>query len=243
MAKLPHLHYIINQRLIRQGHACDSNCLITFINPFSYLKIRSISGDLVKFDKLGFDGISMCIIWKLLYKIDVERTSFDFTSFAKIVFDSLAETGKSIYIIGSRQDEIEKFIQKISNQYNRANILGYRNGYFDNSTDRLESLKMIASLNPDIVIAGLGTGRQEKFLIDLGKEGWGGCGFTCGGFIHQTAKSGVKYYPTYINKLHLRWMFRILNEPKLLKRYVFQYPLALVFIILDYFKFQSENFK
>lgn len=238
MTKPPHLHSVINQKLIQQRHDFELKGIFTFINPFSYLKIRTQSAELIEFDNLGFDGISMCIVWKILHHIDVKRTSFDFTSFAQIVFDLIERTGKSLYIIGSKHNEIEQFIEKISQQYTRLNISGYRNGYFTGDADRTESVNTIIALNPDIVIVGMGAGIQEKFLIDLKKAGWSGCGFTCGGFIHQTAKAGIQYYPQYINKLHLRWLFRIFDEPKLFKRYVFQYPVGVLFMILDYFSFR-----
>lgn len=234
MKNRPSLHSVINQKLIKESHDCDLYGIFTFINPFSYLQIRKKPVELTTFDKLGFDGILMCIIWKLLYGVNVKRTSFDFTSFAKIIFNSLNNTGKSLYVIGSKQTEIELFIEKISHEYPQLNIIGYRNGYFASDKERLESINKIIFLKPDFVIAGMGTFFQEQFLIDLKKAGWSGSGFTCGGFIHQTAKAGVHYYPRSLNKLNLRWLFRIFDEPKLFKRYAFQYPVALVLIFFDY---------
>jgi len=47
---------------------------------------------------------------------------------------------------------------------------------------------------------------------------------TCGGYIEQTSEYGVDYYPSHwIYKLHINWIYRIINEPsRLWKRYFFQ---------------------
>jgi N-acetylglucosaminyldiphosphoundecaprenol N-acetyl-beta-D-mannosaminyltransferase len=90
----------------------------------------------------------------------------------------------------------------------------------------------IVKLDPDFLVIGMGTPLQESFLSNIKSLGWGGVGFTCGGFIHQTA-SGLNYYPKWINKLNLRWLYRIWDEPRLLTRYLIQYPRFVVLFIYD----------
>ena len=76
---------------------------------------------------------------------------------------------------------------------------------------------------------------QEQFLIDLQKSGWQGVGYTCGGFLHQTAK-GIQYYPKWVNRLGLRAFYRMYDEPQLIKRYFIEYPKAIVIILGDLMK-------
>jgi N-acetylglucosaminyldiphosphoundecaprenol N-acetyl-beta-D-mannosaminyltransferase len=79
----------------------------------------------------------------------------------------------------------------------------------------------------------MGSPNQENFLIELANEGWNGSGYTCGGFFHQTSKKGIQYYPTWCDKYNLRWMYRMYDEPKLIKRYVWHYPIFIFIFIFD----------
>ena len=87
----------------------------------------------------------------------------------------------------------------------------------------------------------MGTPLQEKFLIDLKKNGWSGIGFTCGGFLHQTSNN-IIYYPNWIDKFSLRAFYRMYDEPKLIKRYFLIYPLAILLFLYDLFKFRFSRF-
>ena len=46
-----------------------------------------------------------------------------------------------------------------------------------------------------------------------------GVGFTCGGFIHQTANNEIEYYPLWIDRMNLRFVYRMYKETYR-KRYV-----------------------
>ena len=86
----------------------------------------------------------------------------------------------------------------------------------------------------------MGAGKQEKFLLKLVNLGWGGLGFTSGGFFHQSAKR-YNYYHAWIDQLNLRWLYRILNEPKLLWRYSVDY-LRFVFVFFyDLLVYKANN--
>ena len=98
----------------------------------------------------------------------------------------------------------------------------------------------IKNLNPDIVICGMGTPLQEHFLADLQKLGWGGIGYTCGGFLHQTARD-IQYYPEWIDKYNIRWIYRIYDEPKLFKRYFWEYPKFFVYFIYDFYQYRKNR--
>lgn len=155
------------------------------------------------------------------------------TSLAPIIFSLSEEEEKSIYLVGTEQQHLENAVKKIRYSYPGIRVAGMHHGYFADEEMRESCLQQIVGLQPDIVIVGMGAILQEKFLIDLCSRDWKGLGFTCGGFFHQTAKSGVKYYPGWIDKLNLRWIYRIYDEPNLIKRYLFKYPIFAILFIKD----------
>ncbi|MFV8038213.1 WecB/TagA/CpsF family glycosyltransferase, partial [Enterobacter cloacae complex sp.6730764] len=153
-----------------------------------------------------------------------KRVSFDMTSLAPIVFKDAIENNKSIALIGSDSNSLARMLELLKEKYPGINIAYSRDGYFSAPKEFDECIDSIIKTGPHVVIAGLGTPLQDLFLTKLKSKGWLGVGYTCGGFIHQTAKKGIRYYPNLINKLNLRWLYRIYDEPKLMKRYFVYYP-------------------
>jgi len=205
----------------------------TFLNPYSYLIARK---NYYLFDE-GCDRVfvdgQMLVFFLRVFGIRVRRYSFDMTSLAAIVFEEAEKLKKSTYFVGSEPGMARLAVSKIKKEYPSLIVSGVRDGFFSSSDELARFNKKLLSLNPDIVIAGMGTPIQEQFLVNLKASGWQGQGFTCGGFLHQTAKSGVEYYPYWMNKLHLRWLYRMYDEPNLVKRYFYYYPKFIVVFLLD----------
>ena len=81
----------------------------------------------------------------------------------------------------------------------------------------------------------MGVLNQEEFLAGLFSNGWNGVGYSCGGFMHQTSSKGHHYYANWVNKFNLRFVYRIWDEPKLIKRYTLDYMRFVIVFICDYF--------
>jgi exopolysaccharide biosynthesis WecB/TagA/CpsF family protein len=209
--------------------------LITFLNPYSLWVLHKkalLQTVCDKFDYIFIDGIALVKAINIKYNKDFERKSFDMTSLAPLVFEYAIKNDKTLYLIGTKKGVIEKSISNLKSIYPNLSIIGYRHGYFETEEEYSKILEDISKLNPDIVIVGMGTPLQELFLIDLKKVGWNGTGFTCGGFLEQTAQH-INYYPEIMDKLHLRWLYRLYKEPKrLFKRYSIIYPKSLLTLLL-----------
>lgn len=210
----------------------NNKMITTFLNPFSYLLARSNKDQLSHFN-INIDG-GLLVILLNLFGFKYKRKSFDMTSLAPLVFNDAIKNNKSLYFIGSKPKVIDLAIKNIKDQFPKLNICGYRDGYI-NDNEIVVVLDIINSLKADYVICGMGTPLQEQFLIDLKNSGWTGKGYTCGGFLHQTA-AGIRYYPNWVNTLGLRAFFRMYDEPKLIRRYFIDYPHAIIIIIFDLFK-------
>lgn len=190
--------------------------IVTFLNPVSYLKARTMPQLFEGFDHVLIDG---WLLVSMLGSVGIrtKRYSFDMTSLAPEVFKYAVANNKSVYCIGTTPEAIPAFISTIKKEYAGLNLLGSRHGYFAGKEERRAVLQEIANLNPDIVIVGKGNPLQEQFLVDLKALGWNGCGFTCGGFMHQTTQK-LHYYPAWVNKMHLRMPYRMLKEEHFRKR-------------------------
>ena len=122
---------------------------------------------------------------------------------------------RSIYLLGSTQDVIERTVKKLKLEYPEINIIGYRNGFL-NAQDKLILKRELKNKKPDIVFVAQGSPRQEYLMEELMLihpalyMGLGGsfdvyCGFK------QRA-------PKLFLQLNLEWFYRLLKEPTRISR-------------------------
>lgn len=196
------------------------NRIYTFLNPVSYLTALENRPLFEKFDGIFADGSLLVSAIRLLYGKRVTRRSFDMTSLAPELLNHLMKSHKTLYIVASGQEQVECAVKIFKGQYPELRIAGFRNGYFSSDAEMGREASHIVELNPDFLIVGMGALTQEKFLLKVKEVGYQGIGFTCGGFIHQTAKNRIHYYPAWIDKMNLRFVYRMYKEKHTRKRYM-----------------------
>lgn len=193
--------------------------IYTFLNPVSYLSALDNKKLFASFDGIFADGSILVAAIKLVYGKTVTRRSFDMTSLAPELLEYAEKNGKSVYIVASRQEQAEKAVAIFRERYPKLDVAGYRNGYFSTDEEQATEASHIVNVNPDFLIVGMGVLMQERFLLKVKDAGYNGIGFTCGGFIHQTAKDEIDYYPVWADKLNLRFVYRMIKEKHTRKRY------------------------
>lgn len=193
--------------------------IYTFLNPVSYLSALDHKDVFAQFDGIFADGSLLVAAIKIMYGKTVTRCSFDMTSLAPQLLGYAEKNDKTVYIVASRQEQVEKAVAIYKERYPQLKFVGYRNGYFSSEDEINIEAKHIAEVNPDFVIVGMGILMQERFLLKVNKAGFKGVGFTCGGFIHQTAKNEIDYYPAWVDKMNVRFLYRMYKEKHTRKRY------------------------
>ena len=217
--------YPLNEIFNRKGR------IYTFLNPVSYLLALENKELFGYFDGIFADGSILVAAIRLLYGKRITRRSFDMTSIVPKLFDYVIENDKTVYIVASKQEAVEKAVEIIKKCYPAVKIVGYRNGYFSSEEEMRMEIEHIVKLNPDFLIVGMGVLIQEIFLFKVKKKGYLGVGFTCGGFIHQTSKNEIIYYPRWVNKMNMRFLYRIDKEKHTRKRDLlaaFLFPLKFI---------------
>lgn len=216
-------------------NSTEEKIKVSFLNPFSYPLIARQSQIIECFNYWFADGSTMCLFTNLfrIKKSRIRRASFDFSSLAGQCFEFLENNALSVAIIGGNQNEIVQACDYFTKKYPKLNICFQHHGYIDD--DAYESI--IFQLNeskPRAVIVGMGTPKQEKFIMSVEKK-LTTCNyfFTCGGFISQTANSGDYYLPI-VKKLGLRWLQRAILHKHVRRRLLFDYPVF-------YFKYVTSG--
>lgn len=192
----------------------------TFLNPVSYLTALDNKELFTRFDGIFADGSILVAAIRLFYNKAVTRRSFDMTSLAPELLAYAETNGKSIYIVASQQEQVERAVNIFKERYPKLTVAGYRNGYFASEKEKELEAQHIAEVSPDYLIVGMGALMQEQFLLKVKDAEFDGIGFTCGGFIHQTAKDEIDYYPGWVDRMNLRFLYRIYKEKHTRKRYL-----------------------
>lgn len=194
--------------------------IYTFLNPVSYLTAMEHKEVFARFDGIFADGSILVAAIKALYGKAVERRSFDMTSLAPELFSFAERQGKTVYIVASRQEQVERAIGIFKERWPGLEFAGHRNGYFSSEREMDEEAAKIVAAAPDFLIVGMGMLAQEQFLLRVHDAGFQGIGFTCGGFIHQTARNEIDYYPDWVDRMNLRFLYRMYREKHTRKRYI-----------------------
>lgn len=159
------------------------------------------------------DGIGVVKALKILnYDVKERIAGID-------ISNTLLEYGnklkKSIYLFGSKQDVIDSMKDVINNKYGNLKIVGSSNGYV---SDRDEVFSEIKNLKPDIILVALGIPMQEKLIYKHLKDFNKGIFVGVGGSF-DVISGHKKRAPKIFIKLNLEWLYRIVCEPKRLKRF------------------------
>lgn len=122
---------------------------------------------------------------------------------------------KSIYLFGAKQEVIDSMEKVLKESYPNLNLVGMSNGY---EKDKDKIFEKIVKTKPDIVLIALGIPLQEKLIykhLDKFDKGI----FVGVGGSFDVISGHKKRAPKIFIKLNLEWLYRILKEPKRLKRF------------------------
>jgi len=196
--------------------------LLSFVNPAAWAITRRETDylDLLRrFDFVLPDGIGVTWALRQLENPNAGRFSFDASSLYLPLFAALNERRAKVFVCGAGPGVAERAVERMRVEFPDIVYCGTSDGY----RDRAELRAMILAADPDVVLCGMGVPYQERFLSSLKEAGYAGLMVSCGGFVDQLA-AAPRYYPAWIDKLELRWAWRIYQEPKRLwRRYFVDY--------------------
>ncbi len=125
------------------------------------------------------------------------------------------EYGKSIFLLGAKQEVIDALCNVIQTKYPGLHICGAVNGYVPDKDAVFDTMK---KEEPDIVLVALGMPAQEKLIYKHIREFRKGIFVGVGGSFDVL--SGMKQRaPEFFIKHNLEWFYRLAKEPSRIKRF------------------------
>lgn len=160
------------------------------------------------------DGIGLVYASKILgHPLQERVTGIDFLGRA---LGYLAETGKTVFLFGSKPGVAENAGAKMQEAYPGLKVVGTRNGYFKEEEEE-EILREINEAEPDLLCVALGSPKQELFVLKYKDRLKARAAIGVGGSL-DVWSGDLKRAPEFYRKHGLEWLYRFIQEPSRYKR-------------------------
>ena len=162
------------------------------------------------------DGVGTVLASKLLKEPVAEKIAGIDVVREVLIKANLEE--KSIYLLGAKEEILEKCVENIKLEFPNLKILGFHNGYFDlnNCDDIIEDIKIC---EPWAIFVAMGSPRQEIFIKKImnitNTHIFMGVGGVFDIFAGELTRA-----PKWMLSLGLEWLHRVIQEPFRIKRLI-----------------------
>jgi N-acetylglucosaminyldiphosphoundecaprenol N-acetyl-beta-D-mannosaminyltransferase len=209
----------------------DMKSLMDYVNTFD--KVNIVSGNpeilfnglddpiLTNFFKhknsvIIPDGVGTVIASKLIG--DPVKEKIAGIDLVKEVLIKANKEKKSIYLLGAKEEIINKCVENIKLEFPNLKISGFHNGFFDinNCNDIVEE---ISNSNPWAIFVAMGSPRQEIFIEKVMDKTNTHIFMGVGG-VFDIFAGELKRAPKWMITLGLEWLYRVAQEPFRIKRLI-----------------------
>jgi N-acetylglucosaminyldiphosphoundecaprenol N-acetyl-beta-D-mannosaminyltransferase len=122
----------------------------------------------------------------------------------------------SIYMVGSKEGVAQQAASELIRRYPGLEIVGARSGYFSKEQEK-KMISEIRSIKPDILLVGLGMGKQEKWIVEHLQELNVPVSLGVGGSFDVIAGE-TRRAPMWVRNAGLEWLYRFIQQPTRVKR-------------------------
>ncbi|HHW03878.1 MAG TPA: WecB/TagA/CpsF family glycosyltransferase [Thermoanaerobacterales bacterium] len=177
------------------------------------------------------DGIGVMLASRIIGNPLFGRTA-GFDLMMKML-EMAARRNLSVFLLGGKPGVAEDAASNIKARFPGIIIAGAHHGYFDESSEG-RIIEMINGSGARILLVAMGAPKQEIFMIRNREKlkcsvamGVGGSLDVLAGRVHRA--------PVFMQKAGLEWLYRLVTQPKRIKR-MSVLPLFLVEVMLDRFR-------
>ena len=134
------------------------------------------------------------------------------------IIDMTYKRGFTYYLVGGKPAIIEETVAKLKKEFNGINVVGYRDGYIKSAEERLALIHDVAEKKPDVVFVAMGSPKQELLMEEM---------FTRHRAVYQGLGGSFDVYTGHVERAPqwwvnhgLEWAYRMIREPKRIKRQI-----------------------
>ena len=140
------------------------------------------------------------------------------TDLVPALFDATAGRGYRYYLLGAKEDAIERAARHTQERFSGWTLAGYRHGYVAPH----ESDSVVAAINeaqPHLLLVGMGNPLQERWISEHQDRLRVPVCMAVGGLFDYWAGS-IRRAPRWVRRLGIEWMALLLQQPHKARRYL-----------------------
>jgi N-acetylglucosaminyldiphosphoundecaprenol N-acetyl-beta-D-mannosaminyltransferase len=145
-----------------------------------------------------------------------------------------AAQGIKVALVGSKKMVLDRLLEVLPKLYPNLQIVFSHDGYFLEEEEEV-LVKEIAQAQPQLLLLALGVPKQE-YLLDRWRSSLPAAVLMGVGGSFDVWAGETKRAPESFQKLHLEWLFRLLNEPWRLRRMSSTLPKFAFQVLIEYFQ-------
>ena len=172
------------------------------------------------------DGVGVKIALKIK---SINQNQIRGVDFSRKLIELASKDNLRLGFLGAKEEVIQKAKENFLKKYPNLNFVYTRNGYFKNDD---EIINEIAEKNPQILLVGLGSPKQEEIIVKL-KNKLKSCVLIGVGGSFDVFSGLTKEAPVIYRKMGIEWLYRTILQPERFKRIFPTLPLFLIKCIIE----------
>jgi N-acetylglucosaminyldiphosphoundecaprenol N-acetyl-beta-D-mannosaminyltransferase len=157
-------------------------------------------------------GLGPVIAARILKNIKLSKTTTP--DFIFEILSLMEKNNRSVFFLGGKDNDLFVMVNKLKKMFPKLKIAGFNNGYF---SDNKLIISKINKARPDLLLIGMGSPMQEKWIIDNYAQ-INAKVFWSVGAIFEILSGKYKRLPKILNDYGFEWVFRLIQEPRRLWR-------------------------
>lgn len=210
---------------------------VTYVNP-DYARQALRHGDLRRainsFDLVLVDGNGLRLVTPLFLFVTPERLDTD--AVAPALFRILADRCGSIFLFGCAPGVAARAATNLQHAFTGLRVVGTEHGYHDvnrghpGRMDPADTKRIVTAINAsaaDVLLVSLPTPLQQTWVMANASSLATPVIMTAGSYLDHVRVTGgelTPWYPSWVERSRLHWLFRLMQEPRRLwRRYSIEY--------------------
>jgi len=159
------------------------------------------------------DGIGIILGAKIL-GTPLQGGRIPGVDFIAALFREMAGSGQSVFLFGAKPGVADEAGKRLAGTYPGLVVAGTADGYFTESGSVVERIN---AANPDLLLVCLGAPKQELWIAEnIGYLNVPLCAGLGGAL--DVFSGRVQRAPAFFQRVGLEWFYRIVREPRRIKR-------------------------
>ncbi len=202
------IEYVIAKDLRRVIASQNLHGVHTYLSDASYRALHESHDTLVHID-------GMPLVWAAKARGHELNSTYRTASIDWIydLLDLASERGWRVFHLGSPPEVSDIGLAKLQDRYPNLSI-GGRDGYFDvdpTGPENRDVLRQIETFAPDILLVGMGMGRQERWILQNLERLPANAIITTGAMM-ELISGQLTIPPRWIARLGFEWLYRLVSN-------------------------------